>query len=171
MLPRMKGSLLALLLVLSSGAPAADEVYREVAPDGSVRYTDRPPHKRARPIQLPPLSGVTPGKGQRTFYSAEALRAAARFAVSVESPTPGQVLRAGVDRAVAAANVMPGLVAGFRLIYLLDGRAITERAVDDMSVLLPAPGVGEHRLAIAVVDPSGREVARSPETPFTVTAP
>ncbi|MFA5939983.1 MAG: DUF4124 domain-containing protein [Sinimarinibacterium sp.] len=166
----MKFGLFALLFVLSVPA-SADDIYRDVAPDGSVRYTDRPPHKRAKPIQLPPLSGVTPGKGQRTFYTAEALRVAARFAVSVESPTPGQVLRTGVDRAVAAASVMPGLVAGFRLIYLLDGRAITDQAVEEMSVLLPAPGIGEHHLSVVVVDPAGREVARSAETPFIVSAP
>lgn len=162
-----------LLLVLSAVPAAADDVYREVGPDGTVRYTDRPPHKRAKPIQLPPLSGITPGgKGQqRTFYTPEALRAAARFAVSVESPTPGQVLRAGVDRAVAAANVMPGLVAGFRLIYLVDDRAITAQAVDELSVLMPAPDVGEHLLKVIVVDPAGREVARSSETPFIVSAP
>lgn len=161
-----------LLLVLSAAPAAADDVYREVGPDGAVRYTDRPQNKRAKPIQLPPLSGYTPGgKGQRTFYTPEALRAAARFAVSVESPTPGQVLRAGVDRAVAAANVMPGLVAGFRLIYLVDDRPITAQAVDELSVLMPAPDVGEHRLKVVVVDPAGREVARSNETSFVVSAP
>ncbi|MEQ1438988.1 DUF4124 domain-containing protein [Fontimonas sp. SYSU GA230001] len=167
----MRWCLLAVLLVASAAVPAADEIYREVGPDGTVRYTDRPPHPRARPVLLPPLSGVTPGPARRAFYSAEALRAAARFAVSVESPTPGQVLRAGVDRLVAAANVMPGLVAGFRLIYLLDGRAITEAAIDALSLPLPDPGVGEHRLVVVVVDPAGREVARSPETVFAVMAP
>lgn len=155
---------------LSAVAFAADEVYRYVAPDGSVHYTDRPPPgERAQPLQLPPLSGPVP-TGKR-FYTPEALRAAARFAVSIDSPTPGQVLRAGVDRAVAAANVMPGLVSGFRVVYFLDGRALPPGPVEALSVLLPTLDPGEHRFSAAVLDASGREVARSEEIHFIVEAP
>jgi len=164
-----RGLWVIVLCGLSAMAFAADEVYRYVAPDGSVHYTDRPPSKRAKPLQLPPLSGPAP-TGKR-FYTPEALRAAARFAVSIDSPTPGQVLRAGVDRAVAAANVMPGLVSGFRVVYFLDGRALEPGPVDALSVLLPALGHGEHSVSAAVLDANGREVARSEETHFVVEAP
>lgn len=163
--------MLAALVLLWSGVALADDVYRQVGPDGVVRYTDKPPDKHARPIRLEPLSGPLPAaKTRRRFYSAEALRAAARFAVSVESPTPGQVLRAG-SRMVAAASVMPGLVDGFSLRYLLDGRALTQVPTDEMSILLPELAPGEYLLSIAVLDPRGQELARSEEMGFRVVAP
>ncbi|MES0874715.1 DUF4124 domain-containing protein [Sinimarinibacterium thermocellulolyticum] len=162
--------LLAFVL-LWSGCAIADEVYRHVGLDGVVRYTDKPPDPHARPIQLEPLSGpVTAAKPRKRFYSPAALRAAARFAVSVESPTPGQVLRAGT-RMVAAASVMPGLVEGFSLRYLLDGRSVTPAPTDELSILLPDLAPGEYRLRIAVLDPRGQELARSEETVFRVDAP
>lgn len=159
------------ILMLASAMAAADEVYRHVDADGTVHYSDQPPHRNARPLQLGAPSGITPGtRTRKRFYSAEALRAAARFAVSVESPTPGQVLHPGLDRAVAAASVMPGLVTGFGLMYFLDGKALTERPIDDLSLLLPALEPGGYRLSVAVIDAQGREVARSPETSFVVYA-
>ncbi len=159
---------LALLLLVPMGVCASDEIYRVVQPDGSIRYTDKAPDKRARPMQLGPASGTTPTKG-RTFYSPEALRVAARFAASMESPTPGQVVPA--DRVVAAASVMPGLVSGFRLVYWLNDRAITPEPVEDLSILLPPIEPGDHRLSVVVLNPQGQEVARSGEVSFRAKAP
>ncbi len=165
---------LILAVLLASPALAAD-VYRQEQPDGSIRYTDKPPHKGAKPAKLPPLSGTisaTAGtSGSRVFYTEEALREAARFAVSLESPTPGQELRIGADRAVAAANVMPGLVTGFGLMYYLDGAAMTADPVDQLSVLMPLMQPGAHKVRVVVLDGKGREVARSAETSFLVSAP
>jgi hypothetical protein len=166
---------LILMTLLLAGPALADDVYKQVQPDGSIRYTDKPPSKGAKPARLPPLSGTisaTAGtSGSRVFYTEEALREAARFAVSIESPTPGQELRIGADRAVAAANVMPGLVTGFGLLYFLDGAAMTAEPVDKLSVLMPLMAPGAHKVSVAVLDAKGREVARSAETSFLVTAP
>lgn len=161
------------ILMLAAATAAADEVYRHVDADGTVRYSDQPPHRNAKPLQLGTPSGTTPGdvRPRKRFYSAEALRAAARFAVTVESPTPGQVLRPGVDRAVAAASVMPGLVTGFGLMYFLDGKALTPRPIEELSLLLPELSPGGYRLSVAVIDAKGQEVARSTETAFLVSAP
>lgn len=162
--------LLLLMVMVAAPADAADEVYREIGPDGQIRYSDRPPHRNARPLQFSTLSGPTSARG-KPFYSAEALQAAARFAVRVESPTPGQVLDAADGPAVIAATVMPGLVTGFGLIYHLDGRALTERPVDGLSLLLPPLPAGQYRVGVVLVDPQGRELARSPATAFNVAAP
>lgn len=160
---------LALLLAAHTPLASAAEVYRVVEPDGTVRYSDKPPHRQARPIRLPPLSGAAAQPG-RKFYSAEALRAAARFAVSVESPTPGQRAIVG-QPLVAAASVMPGLVTGFRLVYLLDDRALSPSPIEELSLLLPALPAGDYTLRIVLLDPQGREVARSEASPFAVHAP
>ncbi len=170
MLAAMRRLIALWLALLAPTAAVSDEVYRHTEADGTVRYSDKPPNRHARPIQLAPLSGALPQQQGRKFYSAEALRAAARFAISVESPTPGQRVIAG-EALVAAASVMPGLVSGFRLVYLLDDRALTPAPVEDLSVVLPTLPTGEYRLRIALLDTQGQEVARSGETPFTVFAP
>lgn len=163
--------LIAMLMVLALPA-AADEIYREVRPDGSVHYTDRPADKRAKPLRLGPVSGTTPGKpggAGGTFYTPEMLKEAARFAVRVESPTPEQVHAAG-RTLVAAASVMPGLVKGFRLVYQVNGAAVNAAPVEDLSLSLPPLPAGTHELIIVLLNPQGQEVARSPPTRFRLSA-
>lgn len=159
--------LIATMLMLLTLPVLADQVYREVRPDGSVHYTDRPADKRARPLHLGPVSGSTPGtkSGGTPFYTPEALKAAARFAVRVESPTPGQTHAAG-RTLVAAASVMPGLVKGFRLVYQVDGTAVNAAPVEDLSFALPPLPAGERELVIVLLNPQGQEVARSAPTRF-----
>lgn len=162
-------ALSALLLCLPIALPAmADEIYREVRPDGSVHYTDRPADKRARPLRFGPASGTTPGKAARggsAFYTPEMLKEAARFAVRVESPTPGQSHAAGRPL-IAAASVMPGLVQGFRLVYQVDGVAVHAAPVDELSFALPPMAAGTHELIVVLLNPQGQEVARSAPTEF-----
>ncbi|MDD3761789.1 MAG: DUF4124 domain-containing protein [Nevskiales bacterium] len=155
---------------IAAAAMAADEVYRYVAPDGSVHYTDQPPDPRARPLKLEPLSGATP-PARRPFYSLAALQAAARFAVSIESPTPGQQFDAAQLPVVAAASVMPGLVTGFGLSYRVDGAAVTATPVDDLSIELSGLAPGAHELVVALIGADGRERARSAGVVFHVRAP
>ncbi len=164
-----------LLLLLLPALACADEVYRYVAPDGSVHYTDKPPNRQAKPLKFETPSGTTPeapaGSGRRPqarFYSMAALQAAARFAVSVESPTPGEAITAGDRAIVGAASVMPGLVAGFRLQFLIDGKPATGEPVDALSVLLPELARGSHSLTVQLIDPQGRVKAVSDATDFTV---
>jgi len=169
----MRALILMGLLMLGLATPAAaDEIYRVVAPDGSVHFTDKPPSKTAKPLILGPISGPIPsGKHSKssTFYSPELLRQAARFAVRVESPTPGQVQ--GSDQAIiAAASVMPGLVKGFTLIYLIDGKAVTPKPVDELSLPLPRLAAGDYELVIVLLNTKGVEVARSEVARFTLRA-
>jgi hypothetical protein len=166
-----------LLLLLPALACADDPVYRYVAPDGTVHYTDKPPSKHAKPLKFETPSGTTPpssnpaARRPRTrFYSMAALQAAARFAVSVESPTPGEVIASGDRAVVGAASVMPGLVAGFRLQFLIDDAPATAEPVDALSVLLPPMAPGPHALKVQLIDPQGRIRLTSDATDFTVIA-
>jgi len=164
----MRGLIAALLIGFAAVAAADDAVYRYVDADGVVHYTDHAPDKHARPIHLAPPSGPRPRTRKNSvFYSPEALRAAARFAVRVESPTPDQRVEPGTAPVVAAASVMPALVQGFHLVYQVDGRA-TGGPVDALSVQLPVLVPGPHELLIVLFDGHGQEVARSPATRFHV---
>lgn len=165
MLPRMRA--LLVLILLFSPLVWADAIYREVQADGSVHFTDRPADKRARPmnLQLPPGSSSRPQKGAMPVNASELLRQAARYSVRVESPTPEQIHGNG-HKLVAAASVMPGLVKGFQLVYQVDGAAVTDAPVDQLSVVLPQMAAGLHTLVVVLLDPKGQEVARSSPTRF-----
>lgn len=167
MLAAMSRLFCCCLLVALALPAGADEIYRVVRPDGSVVYTDRAPDRQARPLRLGPVSGSTPaaGRPRSAFYSPELLRQAARFAVRIESPTPGQIQAAG-SPLVAAASVMPGLVKGFSLQYQIDGRNFTEAPSEALSLPIPPLAAGPHELVIVLLDPSGREVARSEVSRF-----
>lgn len=176
----MRGIFSIALLVSAAALPAAagDPVYRYTDTNGIVHFTDRAPDRHAKPIRMAPLSGTAAPAGDKptsarakVFYTPEALREAARFSVRVESPTPGERFAAGAAPTVAAASVMPGLVRGFRLVYQLDGRAITPQPVDALSVALKPLPAGSHELVVVLLDPAGKEIARSVESRFDVARP
>lgn len=163
----MKGALTLLLCLFAAAAAADDAVYRYTDTQGVTHYTDRAPDRHAKPIRLAPLSGPRPPQRQ-TFYSPEALREAARFAVRVESPTPGERLDAIAAPVIAAASVMPALVSGFHLVYQVDDRAVTAKPVDALSIALPPLAAGIHELRVVLLDAQGRELARSPPSSFEI---
>lgn len=163
----MKGALILLLCLSAATAVADDAVYRFTDANGVTHYTDRPPDRHAKPIHLAPLSGPPPVQHQM-FYSPEALREAARFAVRVESPTPGERLDQGAAPLIAAASVMPALVTGFHLVYQVDEHAVTTQPVDALSIALPTLTPGTHKLLVVLLDDHGRELARSAASSFEV---
>ncbi|NKF21988.1 DUF4124 domain-containing protein [Solimonas marina] len=155
-----------LALTATFVATAGEPVYRYIDADGVVHYTDRAPERNARPLKLEAPSGTTPSRPP-AFYSAEALREAARFAVRIESPTPGE-RDVEAHGAVAAASVMPGLVSGFHLVYQLDGKSLSPQPVDDLSVSMGALAPGRHTLVVVLLDDRGAERARSVPAVFDV---
>ncbi|NGY04793.1 DUF4124 domain-containing protein [Solimonas terrae] len=163
----MKGALSLLLCLFAGAAVADDAVYRYTDANGVVHYSDRAPDRHAKPIRLGPLATSTPTR-HAMFYSPEVLRAAARFAVRVESPTPDQRIEAGRAPLVAAASVMPALVQGFHLVYQVDGHAVTSGPVDALSIQLPSLAAGSHALQIVLLDEHGAEVARSTPANFQI---
>lgn len=177
----MKVLVIALLLSAAAlPAAAGDPIYRYTDANGIIHFTDRPPDRHAKPIRMSPLSGTsvpreTGAKSKSAksavTYTPEALREAARFSVRVESPTPGERVAAGTAPTVVAASVMPGLVKGYRLVYEINGKAMTPQPVDALSVALKPLPPGAHALVVVLLDPGGKEIARSGESRFDVTRP
>lgn len=156
-----------MLLVLT--LPASAEVYRYVDEKGVVHYSDQPPTRDAKPVQLPPLQTYKPGQGPppEIFAAdksppAKAKAPPARFSISISSPTPGETIRASGDELSVSVKVMPGLASGFGLVYYLDGAAYNAEPLMQPSLALRGVYRGEHQLQVALIDPDGREVARSP---------
>ena len=61
---------------------------------------------------------------------------------------------------------MPGLVKGFRLVYQIDGRALQAAPSDQLSMTLTPLSDGTHEALVILLDPAGREVARSEASRF-----
>ena len=153
----------SLLTSLVAAPVLADKVYRHVDENGVVHYTDQPPSKTSRPVELPPLQVVSPVALPEPAPS-EAPRAAARrqdVAISVLSPAPDETFR-GADRTLPVnVSLKPGLPEGYGLFYLLDGNPQNSEAVRASSYLLTGVERGQHMVTVVVVDPRGTEVART----------
>ena len=154
---------LALLLVGANGVAGASEVYRYMDSDGVIHYSDKPPSKEAKPVDLPPLQLVSPIVApERTLSGAKAENDPQRVELSVVSPSPEQTFR-GDDRQlrIQVQSERP-LPEGYGLLYFLDGSPQNRSATRQMSYVLEGVERGEHLVSVAAVDAKGREVARTP---------
>lgn len=160
-------SALTLWLSLAATAGAA-EVYRHVDKEGVVHYSDQPPAKGAKPIVLPPIQVVGPVGGRPTAGSAAAaaatepdLTGSAPLSVSIMSPTPDQTFRADDRLLPVSVRMNQPLPEGHGLLYLLDGTAQNTEPTRALNFTLNGVERGEHMIAVATVDASGKEVART----------
>jgi hypothetical protein len=158
----------------SIGAATA-QVYRHVDEDGVVHYSDQPPTQGAKPIVLPPIQVVGPIGGRPTAASAGAtatttsepdLTGSAPLSVSILSPTPDETFRGDDRQLPVSVRMNQPLPEGHGLLYLLDGAPHNAEPTRALNYTLTGVERGEHVVAVATVDGSGREVART--APVTV---
>lgn len=159
--------LLALSVGLSLALPAgADQVYRWVDANGVIHYTDEPPQKDLKPVELPPLQSISAqkidsalpppsGAPSRTASAASS----SGLEVRLTAPKPDETIR-GAERIVPVAVAFNRpLPEGARLVYLLDGNPMQTTSASSSE--LSGVDRGTHLVAVAVVDGSGKELARS----------
>lgn len=124
---RLHTHILMLALLAALPFAAAAEIYKYVDSNGVIRYTDKPPSKDAKPVELPPLQTYGNNSAPREDVSepepSEPTPAtpAAYDAVELIAPTADQVFNTGSGSIGAAANVSPELQAGHSLVFLVDG--------------------------------------------------
>lgn len=118
----MRTVLLMVLLTLSGTATAA--IYKYVDKDGATRYTDQPPSKNAKPLDLPPPSTFGSGTPVDDDSTApiEAVAANQRYnRVVLIAPAAEQVFNSGNPTITATAEVDPALQAEHKVVFLVDG--------------------------------------------------
>lgn len=122
----MRTVLPVVLLMLSWTATAA--IYKYVDKDGITRYTDQPPSKNAKPLDLPPPStfgSSTPADeadSDPTRATREAVVANRRYnRVALAAPAAEQVFNTGNPTITAAAEVDPALQPEHKVVFLVDG--------------------------------------------------
>lgn len=159
--------LLALLTAVSATAADA-QVYRYVAPDGTIHYTDKPRDKTSKPVQLPPLQTYkSTGRGNfdiDDIASTPKPQGTAQFALSIESPTPEETYREANPQITLAVSVLPGLISGYGFIYAVNGQAQNEEPIDQTSYAITGLERGSHTLSATLVNPKGDSIATSSVT-------
>ena len=156
---------LTLLLVSSSALADGKPLYRYTDKDGHAHYTDQPPFRGAKPMVLYNQNATTVKRKWADAAAAETIRKATRFAVHVNTPTPGQVYRDASEVPVAV-SVMPGLAKGFGLNFRVDDVAQYKRPVGEINTILHGLGAGKHALTAVLISPEGVELVRS--TPVSI---
>lgn len=156
------------LMILFASPDMASEVYRHVDKDGVVHYTDKPPSKNAKPLNLPPIQVIGPIEAPQASRpptsggSSSSSSAVPRdLSVSIVSPTPDQTFRGDDRRLAVSVSLSADLPEGFGLFYLLDGSPQNRAATRQQSYTLSEVERGEHLVSVILVNARGTEVSRA----------
>jgi hypothetical protein len=162
----MRNPLITALLMLAGAATAADgdKVYRYTDANGVVHYTDKPPEKNAKPVNLPRLQTIPRSDVSKSLGATGGGREVTQFTVAFDSPTPDQVFREPGAAVPVSVNVMPGLIGGYGLLYSVNGKPINEAPSFSTSVAVPGLERGSHVITVALVD-----AKRTPQAQASVT--
>ena len=169
------GALIALLSLLLCSTTYAAEIYKKVAADGSIVYTDEP-LPGAEKVDVPPVS-VAPAREVQTTRPAqtvdsendrETLNALQQryqgFAIT--SPSPEENLW-GTGQSVRVTVRSPqALLPGLRYAYFINDTNVyngvnTTLTLDDMNR-------GEHTARVEIQNASGRRIASAGPVTFYI---
>lgn len=157
----MKRILFVLTVIAACGVLNAQTVYKVVAEDGSVTYTDQPV-PGSQPVSLgrintsEPLATVTPSKPKPEPKAAQPVT------LSVYAPAPEATIRNNTgDVTITAATDRK--VSG-RFTLLLDGEAVGTNNTGVFS--LTGVDRGAHQYQIQLSDNTGKILASSPTQTF-----
>lgn len=159
------------LLLCAATVSAEDKVYRYVDEKGVVHYTDKPPAKDSKPVNLPKLQtfsgagiGNAGGASASKKKAEDKIPAMPTFSLAINSPTPDETLRDAARSVGVSVTILPALVSGFGLVYLLDGQAQNEQPLSQTSFTIQNIERGTHEISVNLVDAEGKLVASSSVT-------
>ncbi|WP_456406293.1 DUF4124 domain-containing protein [Thiolapillus sp.] len=176
----MKSYLLIVLLFFAGSAQA--EIYKWVDGAGNVHYGDQPESSTAKKIQkLPGLSTYSPppmpekepppegeveeGDPEVETEAAPAPDKHVYREISIVSPENGGTVRSSPGTISVFVALAPVLQKGDYLKAILDGSPL-EQKFQGTVLRLENVDRGEHRLAVAVFDKSGKKLLQSDTVVF-----
>ena len=161
-----------LVLVLTTGfALAQTGVYKWVAPDGTVTFTDQPrPGAERLEIQEPqtvaPPAAINRGLQGVRGAQARASAEASYTEFAIVSPTEDQAVRTNNGNVSISMTLDPSLHAKHVIVVSVDGQKIGKGSSTSLQLQnLPR---GTHTVQAAVVDEKGSEVIRTENVTFHV---
>ena len=169
--------MLALLLLLLAGSATA-AVYKHVDENGTIRYTDQPPSKNAKPMDLPPVQTiggepVTTDKETEGGADAPAADTPARAgytSVELTSPAADQTFNNANPQVIASVAIEPALHPGDRVIFLVDGLPFAAQP-GQTSTELSGLERGSHSVQAVIVNASNAIQAQTDPNTFHLHLP
>ncbi|MBT0585202.1 DUF4124 domain-containing protein [Alteromonas oceanisediminis] len=151
----------ALLIAASSlsgsGTVLAQSVYKVVAEDGSVTYTDAPV-SGSTPVDLGRINTAEPLSTGPVVVPAPVNDKQIQYDVVIVSPKPEATLRNNLGEFTVVANATPKPAGAYQL--MLDGKAV---AANSQGVFkLTGINRGAHQLQVNIVNNTGKILASSP---------
>lgn len=145
------------------------QVQMRVAPDGTVKFSDRP-GPDARPVQVRPAQTVRmPASEPQAAQPASAppTESAFRYSqVTILSPKAGEAVRANNGVVAVRMALQPALQPAHAIVLTLDGSRMMFGASADL--LMTDVSRGLHRLEAEIVDARGEIVTRAEPVDFDV---
>ena len=166
-------SSLILIALLASQLVHADEaeqensggrVYKNVAPDGTITYTDRP-SADSKEVKVPKGTEYTPPKLPAFTPSTRTKPIPSRFeynSLTLTSPKDDQAIWDNTGNITAAVTLEPGLQAGHSIEFLLDGVSVSKSSATSHQFLNVDRGT--HQITARVVDNKDEVIATTSVT-------
>lgn len=176
---RIPGALfLPTLLVLLSGALQADEIYRHVDDQGNVTYTDEPPEKDSKPLDLAPLPEVSiPASGNSSRLEGmeeeddkeDAQQDELYKRIEVVEPEPDSAFWRGGGSVTIRVRSEPDLSRGHSFQLEFDGESRGTNRSGTFS--LDNVDRGTHTIVVHILDSAGDIITSSDPSRFTLHRP
>ena len=171
---RLATSACVLLPALSSPALAAD-IYKHIAADGSVTYSDDPlDHSNAtaaKPLALPasivvpePTSASNGNRASTPTKPDLPFRGYQQF--SITSPGPEATVRSNNGVVPVDFQLTPSLQAGHSIQAIVDGTSVASWQSTSTNPVLPNIPRGSHQLRLEAFNEEGMVVGRSQTITF-----
>ncbi len=158
----MKWWLFFVLLVTLGAASAEAEIYKWILPNGTIKYSDRPPAEGAEKAELRPLVTYTPPP-----LSAEPAEAAPQAepaskgyeSFTIVSPANDATIRDNAGNVSLSFAITPSLTPGHAIDVFVDGLKLSRSNAPN--VTLTNVNRGSHQIYAVIVDDAGVEAART----------
>lgn len=161
------------MILLVSQACAADDsaasggkkVYKQVNPDGSVTYTDKP-SPGAKTVEVPKTPTYKPPSvPQFSPYQEPAKPVAFSYdSVKITAPANEETIRDNAEAISVVVSVEPALRPGDQIVFLVDGTVKTRTTLSTYAITEMERG--SHTITAQVVDAAGTVMGSDSVTVF-----
>lgn len=147
------------LAVLLAGAPARAEIYKYYDAEGNLVLSDTVPKdnpelaEKLKPRPIMTIPAMAPDRRRMPVPVATKAKASAaeEYVIVIQSPANDETYPRGSGPVALGVSVSPGLAAGHRLEFLLDGQPAADLARIEPDQM----DRGSHVLTARVVDSAG----------------
>jgi len=167
----MRGYASILILTLLAGAAAGGDnnkpIYKAYDAQGHVIFTDQPPNKNAKPLQLKPLNTVPAYVATgKTPAASPPRNATTRYPdLAVTNPLPKETLWNTAGKMPVSVHIAGNLFPGDRLFLVVDGKP---QSMSGFRTQLSGLERGTHTVSAQIQGPGGKVQAQTDPFEFYI---